>query len=636
MDIEIKYSDFDYKYPSYKGKELDLRPESELHKRIVEEVTNRARESYAVVSQQHALWDEIDDTMRLHVDLSKEEQERKQRDPKKLVSIVMPFSYATREVLLTYLYKALLNDPIYRYSPVAPEDMRSAMILEQVVALQSKRAKHGLSLLSQFSDILTYGIGVISPVWETKTAVRSSPRNIEVFDEFGNLANVRQSSEEAQVIFEGNTLRNIDVRRYLPDPHVDINHIQDGEFIGYCETVPYTALLDMESRNPEMIFNVRYLKGITNGHSAVAQPEEYVYPFSRNSRPMDTIYMYVNLIPEEWEIGNSEYPEKWLFGVTADQTVIMAMPAGLNHGMYPIVAASCDPAGHDVLPMGRMELIKGMQQYSDFLVNLMAINQMKGVNDRLIIDPSLINYFDVIDNKPGGVIRTRRSAWGRGVEGTVKQLAITDITANNLAMANNVSEVMQRSSGAVDALQGVLQHRNDRVSSTEAQGVMNAAFSRLELIAYIIVMQGQYDLSHMIASQTQQFASRGGILKSLGRWEDAWNLEGQQQGVRYDLEDLQVEYDVVMDETGGVNGEHMQEFIQLFQMAQQNQEIAQVYDIPKFFAHIARMGGIKNMADYRRQQPMVPQGQPTQMTVVSDNQFAQMKSAGNIAPMGAF
>ena len=70
-------------------------------------------------------------------------------------------------------------------------------------------------------------------------------------------------------------------------------------------------------------------------------------------------------------------------------------------------------------------------------------------------------------------------------------------------------------------------------------------------------------------------------------------------------------------------------WVQLFQIMGQSPEIAQQFDMPKIFKHIAYQMGAKDVEGFARQVQPVPQ----QPQVMGDEQVAEQEAEGNVTPI---
>ena len=172
--------------------------------------------------------------------------------------------------------------------------------------------------------------GVVTPQWVKITGKKIMKRSLS--RTMLSFLTGRQEFEKVlsddMTIFEGNALRNIDPYKYLPDPSVPVHGVQKGEFVGWLDESRYINLLEREYNQKDM-FNVRYVEMVTNRFSSVYTS---VDRSGRNEKsgvvrvndavlkPVDVLYMYVNLIPREWNLPG-ERPEKWLFALASDEAV---------------------------------------------------------------------------------------------------------------------------------------------------------------------------------------------------------------------------------------------------------------------------------------------------------------------------
>ncbi len=634
-----KYS---YSYP----RDLDLTPKSKLHDKIIKEVCRRVTDSQQIMRSRYPSWRKIDESLTAYVPLDDAEKLLKQKDRRKPVSVVVPMSYVTRETLLTYLVVAFLQDPIFRYEGTGPEDVVGAILLENVIKIQCNRFRTGLALHTQWMDALSYGFGVVAPRWETiKTKRRKMEDEIGVDPETLEPTVIgKKKGVKTVVEFEGNDLINIDPYMYVPDPSVPIHQPQKGEFVGWLEKTNRMALLEQEQDKDSGLFNCKYLRDIAGKSQYITHDQERDRVFGGDTRlysggrdsstnPVDVINLYVKLIPDDWGLSTKEEPEIWLFRVAADTVVISAQPLNLDHQMYPISVCAPDYDGYSLTPLSRLEIIYGLQTTMDWLFSSHVANVRKAINDVFIIDPSLVNMEDLKDPGPGMRIRLRRSAWGRGVKDAVMQLPVTDVTKNHISDTSYITSMIQRVTGAVDSTQGFIQRSGERVSAQESRDSRSSALSRIEKAAKIISMQSMQELGYMFASHTQQLMSEEVFARLTGDYakqlRDEYGLPVRKDGrLLIKPEELLVDFDVIPHDgtTGG--SEHMDTWVNLFQIMATNPLVGERFDIQRVFQHIARLGGAKNLDDFIKQTPI-------QTTVASDQAVQQAAQAGNIVPVGA-
>ena len=631
---DVKY---DYDYPGG----LDFRPESELHRKIVGKVMEYAQDSYSSMERRHKSWNEIDESLTAYVPVTEKEEQIAYEDSRKPITVIIPQSFATLEVFLTYCMAAFLQDPIFRYEGFSPEDELGAIMLEKVVELHCIRSKVALALHTFFRDAVVYNLGAVAPFWDTKWGFRSRAVTLDQMDFFGAQINQMNPAKarirEEAIVFEGNALEPIDPYKYLPDPNVAINETQKGEFVGYVSREILSNLLSLERNDPETFFNVKYLKHV-DGRSAIyggdkSHREERIGQWSTEhsmvTRPVDLVNMYINLIPKDWKLGSKDYPEKWFFSIAGDKLLIEARPINLDHDMYPICTASPDSDGHSCSAVSRLEMIYPLQKAIDWFITSHVTNVRKAINDMLIVDPALINVKDLSDPKPGKIIRLRRSAWGRGVGDAVQQLKVMDITQHHVQDAAFMIDMLERGGGAVQNLQGVMRPGSERRSATEARGTQTSAMSRMEHFARMISLQGMHDIAIMFAEHTQQFMSQEVYVKTAGDWQSTLaSVYGPNvRKMKVTPFDLLISYDVVPRDGSVPGGNYSDFWGQVFTSIAQNPWLAQTFDIVRIFKHMAVSAGAKNVNDFVRDG-----GGQINAQVMPDEQVAQQAQAGNIIP----
>lgn len=616
---------FDYTYPEG----LDLRPGSKLHNSIRDKVMQYAYDSARVMTTRHSDWNSIDHTLTAYIPVSEEERFVKETDSRRPVSIVFPYSYTVLETLLSYYVASFLQDPYFRYEGVGPKDVIGSILLEKLIALQCIKNKVGLNLHTMARDAFSYGFGVVTPTWVSEYGKKSSELDLILPN---------------QLLFEGNALENIDPYLYLPDITVPIHTPQAGEYSGWINNTNYMSLLSEEKNDSEM-FNVKYLKelrgrktGIYVGDNSGRNTKSkmpYRNQFTNNSsNSTDRIKMFIRLIPKDEGLGTSEYPELWYFEVGADEIVIKAKPAGLDHDKFPVSVIAPDYDGYSMAPISRIEILTGMQGVLDFMFNSHVANVRKAINDMIIYDPYLVNSNDLKNPEPGKLIRLRRPAWGKGVKDVAQQLQVNDVTRGNVADSTWIVQWMDRISGADASMQGSLRSGGpDRLTGAEFQGTRAGGVNRLERIAKVVGMQGMQDIGTFFGIHNKQMMSAPGYIKLAGDWQEVLLKEYGQTidrgRINVDPRKVDINFETIVRDGSVPGGNYADTWVQLFQILGSNPELAQQFDIVRIFTHIARNLGAKNVNDFVRK------GGGVNAQTLPDEAVQNQVQAGNMIPVGA-
>lgn len=646
-NIDIN-ADLGYEYPYG----LDLRPGSQLHKSLLEKLNNRAKESSEEMSKRHSSWQSVDKSLTAYVKTDNYEKMVKQKDERKPVSIVIPYSYATLETLLTYFTAAFLEDPIFKYEGQSPNSVVAAFLMQKVVGNHCNTFKVGLNLHTQFRDCFAYGLGAAAPTWEKKYGFKTimQPQGFlsQVMGKFINLK-PPERVQQSTLLAEGSALKNIDPYLLLLDPNVPVQEVQKGEYVGWIEETNRMKMLSDEKYNDSGIFNIKYLgdfrgnvyksqynktrsdsgRGIRSGNTGDLT--------NQNSQPLDVVWMYCTIIPKEWKVGKEEYPEKWLFGVIGDKIICRASKLGLNHDQYPIAIAAPDYDGYSATPISRLEIVGGMQEHLDWLFSSHMTNVRKAINDMLIVDPSLINMDDLKDPKPGKLIRMRRSAWGRGVENAVKQLMVNDITAGHTRDSSYLVDLIQRVTGATDSLSGMTRTGGERVTAEETQYVRGSALSRLTKAAKIVSLQSMYDIGYQFCMNTQQLMEKDVYVRTVGDWEqmlaseyglDQAGMVQEAGRMRVTPEQLMVDIDINIKDGSVMSSDSPQTWNTLFQTIVSQPALFQNLDVVRIFKHIARINGAKDINEFVLKAGAIPQ-----VTPQDQRQIEKEVQAGNLVAL---
>jgi len=338
---------YKYVYPN----KLDLRPSSELHKRLARIVLTKAAAGHRAIRTRFAGWREIDRVLTAYIPKSDAEKAIKGENSTKPVSVVVPVTYATLETLLTYWVSAFLEDPYFKYGPAGPEDALGAALLELSVASQCRRSKVALGLHTMWRDSFAYGVGGGSIGWTSTFGYREVSKMKRVWSSLkGVFVDVgEEASEERVETFSGSTFTPFDPYMCLPDPDTPMYNVQDSEFFGYVDRKNLMSWLDKERNSNNEYFNLNYCKHFRamskyNGREYTGREDLFGGPKKPSSAtsPVDVIHMFVRLIPFDLGLGDSKYPELWMLSLAGDRVIVRAKPLGLRHNQIPVAVCAPD------------------------------------------------------------------------------------------------------------------------------------------------------------------------------------------------------------------------------------------------------------------------------------------------------
>lgn len=605
-------ADYEYEYPE----DFDLKPGSKFHQDLLKKIISLAQESARVMTNRHPQWREIDRTLTAYITIDDKEKLVELKDERKPVSIVFPYSYAIMETLLSYMMAVFTQDPVFEYEGTGPDDVMGAILMQKVVGQHCEYTKVPLALHTFLRDAIAYGVSYAACTWVTESAQVS---RVEKKGFISKLSKAFQATgaddviTEEEVVFEGNKLINIDPYKALPDPNVPAHLAQDGEFFGWISTSNELKLRS-EEKNDENMFNAKYLQHVKGRTTNIYPLDDSAREIKTGGkqrvnselRPVDVINMYVHLIPSEWDLGDSDDPEKWFFRVGADDVILTAMPQNLNHNKFPIVVAAPEFDGYSTTPVSKLEMLYGLQKTLDWLFNSHIRNVRKAINDIFVYDPYTINSKDVENPHEGWLIRTRRPAWGKGVKDSIQQLAVTDVTRGNIADSSWLVSFMQKIGATDDAMMGSQRQGGpERVTKGEFEGTQKGAFNRLERMANIIGWQAIHDMGFIFAAHTQQFMSEDSYINIAGATQEAlvkeYGLNNIKKGkMKVNPKQLLIRYDMKVKDGTLPGANYSPVWERMFEAVATNPELQKEFDLVRIFKHIARNNGAQNVEQFVR------------------------------------
>ncbi len=655
-DKDWKDMRFEYEYPEG----LNLHPDSDLHKKIVQEVTDRAKDARQASRLARQEWQDTDKLQAAYVTVeSQDDFNTRKSDPRKPVNIVVPFSRAAHEIFVTYQTLSFLADQLYRLRGVGGKRSHArALLHETLLNMQAVWFKHSLRHIIQYKDMYSYGLGALAPTWRRKT--RRVPIDEEVTsllrDELGDYMPNAQIGDiirffEEQVVCEGNELRNLDPYSLLLDPNVSVNDIQDGEFIGYMRSRSALNQLSRERDPDERMFNgkylIEYLKANDHhGYSAAwrdstSREDKFDTGIDPSMTPDKTdytchyIHMFMRIIPDDFELPGDK-PEIWMFTIAADEVVVQCDRLELDHCDFPIVVGAPTTTGHDTWPVSGLSTTKGMQQTADFLINSFLQATRKSINGMTLFDPSVINKDDMMNPGPGKMVRLKRSLYGTGnIAQYVHQLQDNNTTGHHIAQAVQFHDLMHDLLGTQRILSGDMSGMPERPTAGGQMNAQQNALSRLQTGAQIVTEQCWYDLVMMMAYNDLQYMREDVALDIVGpqfddRVRAELNLGPDDDTVMLSPYDLDASFDIMpmnrMKQQANMEG-MMMVLERILSVPEIAMEVFAGVEAQSLFLHAARKMGFENVHEF------VKHGGNLQAQAVPDDQVMHDLDAGNVVPM---
>lgn len=516
-------------------------------------------------------------------------------------SVVMPYSYAQLLTAHAYMVNVFLNrDPIFQVDSLNGDGVQKELALESMLQYQVKAGEMEPKLMVWLLDALRYGVGIIGNYWHEEV-IRTSEivEEEEVVDGVptGRMVEVKKYNETKG--YEGNKLFNVLPYHFLPDPRVAMGNVQDGEFVGRKFDL---GILDVKKGGARgKYFNVKHVEGMVGMESQTSNQRHYSTgendvrtstktPKGKRVGDLDATEIYIELVPKDWGLGESEYPEIWVFVVIDKKFIIYAEPANTLDGKFPYHVFECEVDGYKNKSRGLLEVAAPMNDILTWLFDSHMYNKRQVMNNQFVGDPSAIVMKDVERKDPGKFIRLRPTAYGRDVRTIISQLPVTDVTMQNMQDAQIVEKNMQRIVGINDDVAGQ-SAPSSRRSATEFRGTTSFASNRLANMAYHLSVTGFRSLAKSVITSTQQLYTTEMKVKVAGD-----NIRGV-DSITVNPEDIAGQYDLVsVDGTLPVDRMAQAQFwMQIMSMVMSNPALGAEYRISDIFSYTARLAGLKGI-----------------------------------------
>lgn len=545
----------------------------------------------------------------------------------KALTIVVPYTFATISTIVTYLIHTYAGrKPMFQVGSNKSETSQSARMMELKLQYDAEHTRVIKHMFQFLLDGQQYGVGILRCQWKQEKKIRTVWKSTTPMG--GAQAQMLKSREQA-ITFEGNEIASIDPYMFLPDPRVpmaDVN--KKGEFVFWKDYVGKHLLKTYEQQG--LIFAVDQIPNTAPvGYGKAVQDLESDRSLRANGGGMPAIdnrasKMQVNsyievvqgsvtIIPAELGLGDSEWPEKWLFTIANRERIIQAQPLALDHDMHPIVVSEPYTMGYSFGHLGISDYLNPMQDTMSWMVNSHIQNVRTALNNMFVYDPSRIEAQDLKDPEPGKLIRAKKAAYGSDVKQAIYQFPVQDVTRGHIADFQTFMKIGDTMSSVTDNLRG-LQDSGGRKTATEVRTSGEAAASRLAAMARLISAQAITDLTEQMSMNNQQNLSDEFYIEVVGQ-------DGLKNPIRIGPQMLTGDFQYpVNDGTLPLDRVALLDvWKEIFMGVAQDPQLRQNFDMMHMFEFIAQLGGAQNIERF-------------QIKAAPDDQVAAAAQAGNMIP----
>jgi hypothetical protein len=615
--------------------------DSDLAKRILGECRARVRKSESDISSKQKKWMEAEDKALAYIperEVDRLRRHKRENGLPEYTTIQIPYSYAVLMAAHTYVTSVFMGrSPIQQLSGRHGETEQQVQAFEALLDYQMNVGRILVPLYIWFYDALKYGIGIGEIYWEDRIESITQIGMSQQIDPLTGLptGQTQKIQQTAQIqTYSGNRFRNIQPQDFLWDTRYPAWDFQSGEYVAKRFALNWNEVVRREQQgyytNTDLIKS-KYTgdQFTSNGYTSAIERTEATDPRFQNydltemqlDHPtlVKGYEVYVEIIPKEWGLGSSDFPEKWVFTCTGSFDILMgAQPLGALHCRFPFSVLSLEPEAYGITVRGFPEILEPVQQTVDWLINSHFYNVRAALNNRWVVDPSKIVMKDLLDPLPGGVVRLKPTAYGSDAKLAIQQFQIQDVTQNHLRDLQMMLGIGERTVGINDQIMGML-NAGGRKTATEVRTSTSFGVNRLKTISEFFSASGFDPLTQIMVQNTQQYYDLQQKFKIAG---DLTNGAGA-RFVQVDAGMIAGAYDFVpIDGTLPIDRyAQMNLWMTMFGQIKQFPQLLLQYDLSRIFEYVAQLGGLKNITQFKVQ--------------IGSPQYLQNQAMmGNVVPIG--
>lgn len=593
---------------------------SPLHMELLKILRERVQHAQHAVSKKTVDYAEDEDRFMMYVketDADNLRNTKKTNGEPQYVNLDIPYSYAILMSWHTYLASVFLSrTPVMQFQGRHGETEQQTQAVEAIMDYQTSVGGHLVPYYIWLLDTGKYGVGIVGNYWDEEITQVS-----EIVEEAVSYLGITMAGKTRKVKrtkrvkgYEGNKVFNCRPQDFIFDSRVSLMNFQQGEWCGryadlgwlkiveraeYGQYYNIDALRKHKAKKTKHGANGTYDRDM--GSSRLELPDSMTDDNTllsddiKNPGFSELIEMYVKLIPTDWGLGDSKYPEMWVFTIADNEVIIESQPYDALHGKFPYGVLEYEMEGYSLQKRSMLEMLDPLNDTMTWLINTHFYNVRAVLNGQFIVDPSRITVKDFKSDGGGRIIRLKPQAYGQDVRTMVHQLQTVDVTQNHLRDASNIGDLMQRISSVTDNIMGVV-NAGGRKTATEVRSSNSFGANRLTVQAEFFSAQGFAPHASMLLQNTQQRYSGEKMFRLAGDLMD----EGQQFTV-VDEEAIAGNFDFVpVDGTMPIDRfAQVTMWTQLMQQMRNMPEIAQGYDMAGIFGWVAQLGGLKNIKRFK-------------------------------------
>lgn len=448
----------------------------------------------------------------------------------------------TVEWILPSLIRIFLSgDDAVEFSPRKPQDEQGASQSTSWANYVFYTQNEGFIILHDwFKDALLQKLGVIKTWWDDSKDITTeeyeglSIEELTLMVQDGTVEVISQTQRLDDV--SGTPLYDVKVKRTIKSAHICIENVPPEEF-----------LFSRKARTPGRIFSChhRVLRTVTElremGYKNTddlsdddsgaefsqesiereSDVNEFVYG-SQFMQPADETMRFVWITESYLQVDwNGDGLAEWRKVVKSGK-VLLENDEIIEH---PFSMLTPIKMPHMLVGRSIADMLMDLQDIKTAIMRQFIDNMYLQNNPRHVVDETKsVNIDDLLDNRVGGIIRTK------SIDG-VKALETAPLSPFTFNLLEYLDQVKEGRTGVNSTFQGLDADTLNK-TATGVNKLVNAAESRIEMIARIFAETGVKDLFRKILRLSSQYQKEQQVIRLRGKFV---NVDPRAWKTQYDL-----------------------------------------------------------------------------------------------------
>ncbi len=486
------------------------------------------------------------DLLQCYSALSKKDFESLERSSPK--RFVLPMTATQITTMVTYIAQVLFGqDTPHKVEGRRPDDEVKAEFMNQLLRWNSEQQQMYHVGYLWIQDAIAVNRGIFynswSPIFKPILSVEQVPDPKDIDPTTGQAKTYPRPRRKNITVGGYNRAELISPYDYVCDPTLPLWRMQEMRFMGHRVVLPVTELRRRSKLDPshpqyvmpwavdELVDKAK--KGIAQADAAVPSlpgvlpnPAEIrlsrtAYERTRALQPtganqadkndtgnVECWELHARLVPVDNEIYENDTtgtePVIFTFLISGGDVLLSLTESTYGHGFYPYSVAEGRPNAHFQFSPGWVMMLKGIQDYVDWLKNRHKEALSRTVGNLFVYDPQCVDVSDFMNpEKEGLLITLKQEATNRKINEIFQQVPIKDLTENFHEEAMEFVRYSETVTAANASMQGA-QTGGDE-SATAYAGTQQMSAGRMTSVARLLSSQALVPQCRQFVSNFQQF-----------------------------------------------------------------------------------------------------------------------------------